>query len=625
MSEKTKNLTAVIMAGGKGIRLSPLTDNIPKPLLSIGTKPILELLICKLRDERFKKIIITTGYKGRMIEAYFKNGSQYGVDITYTRENKPLGTVGALTLISRKIAEPFLVINGDILTDQNLAVFMEFHIESGASITVGIRKHQEKVSFGVINRDGSILREIEEKPKLYFDIGAGIYAISPQVIEEIPQDTFFDFPDLVKKIQQHQNIKCYEIKGFWKDIGRWEDYEELNHNVTLLQSLDCYNPPSPEEPSPPPIKIPIASPNISLEEAQACFSVVLSGFLNEGKKVEAFENKIRDYVGCNHAIAFFNGTVALHSLLLALGISHSEDEVIVPSLTFVSTATTVLHAGGRPVFADIDPYTLNIAPEDTEARISEKTKAIVVVHYAGQPADIDRFIYLAEKYKLYLIEDAAEALGAEYDNKKVGSFGIAGMFSFTPTKNITTGEGGIITTNDGYLARQLRLLKNHGSSDLYHHVVVGYNYRMTEMQGAIGIAQMEKLPGILKRKEEMASYFSGKLKNVLGIIPPFHAKRRKHTYMMFTVRIDPVRCPLSRAEIMKQLFNMGIQTKIYFPPLHKQPIFSQYDIPSPLSVTDAVADTIFSLPMHSQLEYEQIDYIVESLKSIIVNGGSVKK
>jgi perosamine synthetase len=617
MSEKRKDIVAVVMAGGRGVRMRPLTDSTPKPLLPVGTKPILEVVICKLRDEGFKKIIITTGYKGRMIESYFGDGSRYGVEITYTKETKPLGTVGALTLIPWNIKEPFLVINGDILTDQNLADFMKYHVEAGTLITVGIMRYQEKIRFGVVDRDGSILKAIEEKPELYFDIGAGIYAISPEVIEQIPPNTFFNFPDLIKKIHKHEKVGCFEVKGFWRDIGREKDFEEVNQDVELLESLGCYKRPSSEEKLPPKVKIPIASPSLSYEEARACFNVVLSNWVNEGERVTAFENSVKDYIGCDHAVAFFNGTVALHSLLSALGIGPG-DEVIVPSLTFVSTATTVVHVGGRPVFADIDPHTFNMDPEDAESRITEKTKAIVVVHYAGQSADMDRFVYMAKKYGLFLIEDAAEALGAEYNKTKVGSFGIAGMFSFTPTKNITTGEGGIITTNNRELAEKLRLLKNHGCSEPYHHIMVGYNYRMTEMQGAVGVEQIKKLPAILERKTGLADYFSKRLREVQGITPPTIGEGRNHTYMLYTVKIDPEKCPVSRDVIIEHLQDRGIQARVCFPPLHTQPIFKgRFDPPCPLPVTEEVAGMMLSLPIYSQLEYSQIDYIVESLKTIV--------
>lgn len=617
MSEVYTNMTAVVMAGGRGIRMRPLTDAVPKPLLPVGSKPILEILICKLRDEGFGRVVVTTGYKGEMIESYFGDGSKFGIRITYTRESKPLGTVGALTLIPpHEIEGPFLVINGDLLVEQNLGDFMRTHMESGALITVGIRKHMERIRFGVIDRDGSILREIEEKPDIYFDIGAGIYAISPNVVHRIPPNTFFDFPALIKKIKQDENVNCVEIRGLWKDIGRKEDYDEVNSDVELLRSLNCLGV-RPAERTPPAIRIPMAKPNLEYEEAQACFNAVLSTWVNEGKKVEEFEEAVREYIGCKYAVAFFNGTVALHALLVALGIG-TGDEVIVPSFTFASTATAVLHAGGRPVFADIDPDTFTMDPKDVESRVTEKTAALIVVHYAGQSADMSPLLSIAERYGLALIEDAAEALGAEYRSRKVGGFGVAGMFSFTPTKNITTGEGGMIVTDDGELAWKMRLLKNHGSPEPYHHILVGYNYRMTEMQGTIGVEQMKKLPSILQRKTEKADYLTRSLQQVEGIITPVTGEGRNHTYMMYTVKLDITKCPVGRDELMEGLLKRGILTKVYFPPLHREPIFlGRYDPPKPLPVTERTADIVLSLPIYASMDFEEIDYMVESIQEVI--------
>lgn len=618
MSDSCAKGTAVVMAGGRGVRMRPLTDLVPKPLLPVGAKPILEILICKLRDEGFGKIVITTGYKGEMIESYFGDGSKFGIKITYTREAKPLGTVGALTLIPHQdIEKPFLVINGDLLVEQNLADFMIAHVDSGALVSVGIRKHMETIRFGVIDRDGSLLREIEEKPQLYFDIGAGIYAISPTVISRIPSNTFLDFPALISKITQEEKVNCIDICGMWKDIGRSDDYEEVNSNMELLKFLNCEETLASDNVFPATLKIPMTKPNLGYEEAQACFNVVISTWVNEGKKVAEFEDEIKAYIGCKHAVAFFNGTVALHALLVALDIGPA-DEVIVPSFTFASTATTVLHAGGVPVFADIDPDTFTLDPNDVESRITEHTVAIIVVHYAGQSADMDSLQAIAKKYGLFLIEDAAEALGAEYNSRKVGSIGAAGMFSFTPTKNITTGEGGVIVTDDKDLAWKLRLLKNHGSPEPYHHLFAGYNYRMTEMQGAIGVEQMKKLASILRRKIEKANYLTQQFRQVPGIIPPVQGKGNNHTYMMYTVKLDPRECLMGRDELMEGLAMRGIQTKVYFPPLHKEPVFSGNYYPSRhLPVTEKVADTVLSLPIYASLDFEEIDYIVNSIRSVI--------
>ncbi|MCX5826523.1 MAG: aminotransferase class I/II-fold pyridoxal phosphate-dependent enzyme [Deltaproteobacteria bacterium] len=617
--------TVVIMAGGKGIRMRPFTEHVPKPLLPVGNKPIIEVVIDKLINEGFKRFIITLGYKGDMIKARIGNGRDRGVRISYTNEDKPLGTIGALTLIEEIPRDPFLVINGDVLTDQDLREILHHHVRTRALVTVGITRYGEHSRFGHIQRNGEILNEIEEKPLVYYEIGAGIYAMSPEVIKIIPNDCFFDFPDLINKIEERNRINCFEIKGFWKDIGRPQDYEEVNNDICLLKQLGCLpdgnmTPASPNDTGN--IRIPMAMPSLSYEEARACFDVVLSTWVNEGQKVKEFENSICHYISCNHAVAFFNGTVALHALLVALGIG-SGDEVIVPSLTFVSTATAVLHTGARAVFADIDEKTFDMAPLDMEKRITAKTKAVIVVHYGGQAADIDALLNICKKHRLFLIEDAAEAIGAEYKGRKVGSGGgIAAMFSFTPTKNITTGEGGMITTDDVHLADKLRLIKNHGSPEPYHHTILGYNYRMTEMQGAIGVEQVKKLPAILKQKRTIADYYQKILGAIPGIVPPYVPEYSLHSYMIFTIKINE-EYPRSRDEVMQALYRKGIDSKIYFPPAHLQPFFRELYPHLSLPVCEKVSQSILSLPIYASLSHQEVDYIAAVLHELAQTKGPI--
>ena len=364
------------------------------------------------------------------------------------------------------------------------------------------------------------------------------------------------------------------------------------------------------------MKIPIANPNVGEEEARAVYEVVKSGWLNEGKKVAEFEINFAEYIGTKYAVAFFNGTVALHAVLQALNIK-SGDEVIVPSFTFISTANSVLFTGAKPVFADIDEKTFNISPEDVDEKVTEKTKAIIPVHYGGQAADMAPLIEVAKDNRLFLVEDAAEAHGAEYSGQKVGSFGIAGMFSFTPTKNITTGEGGMITTNDSKLAEKLRLLKNHGQIAQYDHTMLGYNYRMTEMQGAIGIEQLKKLPDIILNKQKNQEYLSAKLSKIKGITPPYVASNCNHVYMLYTIKVDKELFGINRDLLMTKLHENGIASKIYFPPVHKQTMYKNLKFEMTLPVTEEVSDKIVSLPCHSKLNIKELDYIVEIINKTI--------
>jgi perosamine synthetase len=359
-----------------------------------------------------------------------------------------------------------------------------------------------------------------------------------------------------------------------------------------------------------------AEPFLGQEEAQAVYDVVISGWLSQGERVSQFEEQFARYVTVKHAVAFFNGTVALHGILAALGIGPG-DEVIVPTFTFISTATSVIHAGATPVFADIDPQTFNISPEDVEAKLTGNTKAIMPVHYAGQPADMKPLLEIAHRHNIPVIEDAAEAHGADYLGKKAGSWSLAAMFSFTPTKNMTTGEGGMVTTDDDDLAERLRLIRNHGTIGPYEHSLVGYNYRMTDLQGALGCVQLRRLPDILTMKRANAQYLSNRLSSIPGISPPFQASDRTHSYMLYSTRVDQDIVGISRDELQQQLLERGIQTRVCFPPLHLQPPLRPFAISTAFPVAEQVASEVLCLPFHANLSREDFDYIAASIEDIV--------
>ncbi len=281
--------------------------------------------------------------------------------------------------------------------------------------------------------------------------------------------------------------------------------------------------------------IPIAKPIIGDDEIQAVAEVLESGMLAQGRVVEEFETAFVEYVGVKNAIAVSNGTISLDIALKSLGIKQG-DEVIVPSFTFISTANAVLFQGAKPVFADIDERTFNMNPEDVLEKISDRTRAIIGVHLFGHPFDVKEIREICEDYHLYLIEDCAQAHGAEYEGKKVGGFGIAGCFSFYATKSITTGEGGLITTDSEKIAKVCRLLRNHGESQKYYHTMLGYNYRMTDIQAAIGVAQLKKLDALNEKRINHAEYLSQHIK-VLGLELPQKKKGVKHVYHQYAVII----------------------------------------------------------------------------------------
>ncbi len=354
----------------------------------------------------------------------------------------------------------------------------------------------------------------------------------------------------------------------------------------------------------------LARPDVGEDESNAMRSALLSGVLTNGPQTAAFERAFAVRHDVAHAVAFANGTVALAGIYLALGIG-PEDEVIVPSMTFISTATSVLHVGARPVFAEVAGDTFNLDPADVEARLTPRTRAIVAVHYGGQPADLAELGVIAGDAGIDLIEDAAQAHGAAYHGRPVGGFGRAAMFSFTPTKNITTGEGGIVTTNDEGLARRLRLLRNHGQSRLYHHDVLGYNWRITEMQAAMGVVQVRKLDAILERKRSNDLYLRSRLSGSDDFTLPVARSDRTHPYMLYTLTFREG----LRDLVMESLLGSGIEARLYFPPAHLQPVFSAPDVRLP--TTEHLAGRMLSIPFHSKLSVDELDTIITALEQAV--------
>jgi len=289
--------------------------------------------------------------------------------------------------------------------------------------------------------------------------------------------------------------------------------------------------------------IPVARPAIGQEEISAVTSVLESGMLASGDRVAEFEKKFADFCGSNHAVAINNGTAALHAALLAAGIGPG-DEVIVPAFTFVATATAVAMCGAKPVFADVDEKTFNIDPRQVAERITPRTKAVIGVHLFGQPCDIEALQEICESKSLKFIEDAAQAHGAMYKNAKAGSFGHLACFSFYATKNMITGEGGMVTTSDKAYNARLRLLINHGQSEKYLHTILGYNYRMTDIGAALGLVQLKKLEKFNLRRRKNAEFYNANL-SVKGLSLPFVGSARNHVYHQYVLRLTE-EFPLNR-------------------------------------------------------------------------------
>jgi perosamine synthetase len=358
--------------------------------------------------------------------------------------------------------------------------------------------------------------------------------------------------------------------------------------------------------------IPIAKPMIGKEEIEAVNRILESGMLTQGKEVEAFEKEFATYIGVKNAVAVANGTAALDLALKALGIKEG-DEVITTPFTFIATANAILYQRARPVFADIDPSTYNLDPNAVLESITPKTKAIIVVHLYGQPCDMDAFLQIAEDHRLLLIEDCAQAHGAEFRGEKVGKFGDASVFSFYPTKNMTTGEGGMVVTDRYEVAEKVRMLRDHGQSSKYVHEELGYNLRMTNIAAAIGRVQLRKLDLFNEKRTRNARKMIEGLKNLKSIVLPFVDSRVKHVFNQFVVRVE------ERDYVAKRLSEMGIATAVHYPkPVHHQPLYRKLGYPEEICPNAIEASKkVLSLPVHPALSDADVERIIRALKETV--------
>jgi perosamine synthetase len=328
------------------------------------------------------------------------------------------------------------------------------------------------------------------------------------------------------------------------------------------------------------------------------------------------KEEFADYIGVEQAIAVINGTVALDVALKALKLG-AGDEVITAAFSFVASGNCILFQNAKPVFADINPKTFNIDPSDVAEKITAKTKALVPVHMFGQPAEMDALKEIAQDNGLAIVEDAAQAHGAEYKNQKAGSIGEMGCFSFYATKNMTLGEGGMVTTSDPKLAAEARLLINHGQSRKYHHDTLGYNYRMTDLCAAIGSAQLKKLDGFNRKRRENAELLTQGIRGIKGLTAPYVDKNVKPVFHQYVIRVEDS-YPMGRDELADQLTEKGIGNAIHYPiPIYRQPLYlklgyGKTECPN----TEEACRRVLSLPVHPLVEREDIEYILAVLKEI---------
>lgn len=365
--------------------------------------------------------------------------------------------------------------------------------------------------------------------------------------------------------------------------------------------------------------IPINAPQIEEEEIEAVVKVMKSGRLTHGlgagPMVRKFEKAFAKFVEAEHAIAVNTGTSALHLSVIGAGVEQG-DEVILPSITFVATAEAVAMAGGKPVFVDIDPKTYNLSTEEIEKAITKNTKAIIPVDLYGLPADVKPIREIAERYGLTVIEDAAQAHGASYRGRPAGAFADVACWSFYASKNMTTGEGGMVTTDNEELAEKIRVMRTHGEKEKYHSLRLGYNYHMSEIHAAIGRIQLEKLPSFLSKRRQNSERLSEKLKEEERLQLPKSPEGYEHSWYLYTVKLKD-RGKNERKRIVKALNRKKIGAKVYYPtPIHLMPYYQRFG-KYRLEETEKVAEKVFSLPVHPGVTSGQIDFIGNSVLQLV--------
>ncbi len=358
------------------------------------------------------------------------------------------------------------------------------------------------------------------------------------------------------------------------------------------------------------IRIPVSKPNIGQHEITAVNRILESGMLAQGNEVTAFENEFSKIVDNSFCVAVNSGTSAIHLSLLALGLSHG-DEVIVPSFTFAATANAVALTGATPVFIDIDPVTYNLDASLIEAAITSRTKAIIPVHLYGQPAPMFHILDVAKRHGLIVIEDACQAPMANINGKSVGSFGSTGTFSFYATKNMTSGEGGMVTTSSADIARKIQLLRNQGMEERYKNEIFGFNNRMTDIHASIGRVQLTKLADWTEKRRSNASFFD---KNLSGVITPSNIPGSHHVYHQYTIRV----VDHERDEFAQQMGKLGIGSGVYYPiPVHRLPSYQQtLELPH----TELASRQVLSIPVYPSLEQWELEAIVNAVNSIAAAG-----
>lgn len=375
--------------------------------------------------------------------------------------------------------------------------------------------------------------------------------------------------------------------------------------------------------------LPYGKQSIDEDDIQAVINVLKSDFITTGPTIKQFENQVAAYVGAKYAVAFSSGTAALHGACLAAGISN-DDEVITTSMTFAASSNCVLYQGGVPVFTDIKSDTYNIDPNLIKDKITNKTKAIIPVHFTGQPVELEKISKIAQEYNLTVIEDAAHALGSTYKKKKIGSISDMTMFSFHPVKHITTGEGGIITTNNEYYYQKLLQFRTHGITRnpnnltenhgpwYYEMQFLGYNYRMTDIQAALGLSQLQKLDSFIAKRKQYVSMYNMALKDLPEVILPKQLDHVDSSWHLYIIQLNLPMLKVDRKEIFQALQQENIGVNVHYIPIHLQPYYQKLGYQKGICPNaEKLYESIITLPLFSEMSEQDANDVIQAVKKVI--------
>ena len=359
--------------------------------------------------------------------------------------------------------------------------------------------------------------------------------------------------------------------------------------------------------------IPSAEPNITEDDAKAAYNAIKEGRLSSGSYVKKFEQEFANYIGTKFAIAVNSATSGLQLSLASLGIY--DGEVITTPFTYAATSNVIVHQNAKPVFVDVDKTTYNIDPDKIEKAITKKTRAIMPIHYGGQCSEMEEISEIANKHNLFVIEDAAPAIGATHKQRRAGTFGIISAFSFFPDKNLTTGEGGMVVTSDPELADKCEELRKNGASSRYHHTSIGWNFKMPDPNAALGSSQLKRIESIIATKNKIAKYYQVSLEKINEIQPPIVKEYNRHTFMLYSILTKDLK---QREEIKNALADKGIESRINFPSVHLQPIYKQmFGFQSgSFPISENLSERILGLPIFFSMKEEQQDQIVNVIREI---------